>query len=181
MLFWQKKNTFRPNVKTAWTRPVARKRNFFFGWTESESCSPGQSGRSCGECLNQKWPFMPQNMFSLAHTGLTGLFGALMVGGCVAQAVSRKTPIYFIFILFYLILFSVQYLYRKWSSKIYGYHLLHFCGGLSKGKPLEIMVFQRITSEYITLHYISVLWHLNQIISYQIKSNHINVYTCVHV
>ena len=29
--------------------------------------------------------------------GLAGSFGALLVGGCGAWAVSRKTPIYFIF------------------------------------------------------------------------------------
>ena len=35
-------------------------------------------------------------MLSWAHTVFAGLFGALLVGGCGAQAVSRKTPIYFI-------------------------------------------------------------------------------------
>ena len=37
-----------------------------------------------------------QNMFSWAHIALAGSFGALLVGGCGARAVSRKTPIYFI-------------------------------------------------------------------------------------
>ena len=35
-------------------------------------------------------------MLSWAHIGLAGSFGALLIGGCGARAVSRKTPIYFI-------------------------------------------------------------------------------------
>ena len=35
-------------------------------------------------------------MLSWAHIGLAGSLGALLVGGCGARAVSRKTPIYFI-------------------------------------------------------------------------------------
>ena len=34
-------------------------------------------------------------MLSWAHTGLAGPFGAPLVGGCGARAVSCKTPIYF--------------------------------------------------------------------------------------
>ena len=37
-----------------------------------------------------------------AHIGLAGSFGTLLVGGCGARDVSRKTPIYFI-------LFFLQY------------------------------------------------------------------------
>ena len=29
-----------------------------------------------------KQPFLPQNMLSLAHIGLAGSFGTLLVGGC---------------------------------------------------------------------------------------------------
>ena len=36
-------------------------------------------------------------MLSWVHIGLAGSFGALLVSGCGAQAVSRKTPTYFIF------------------------------------------------------------------------------------
>ena len=43
--------------------------------------------------FGQKQPFLPQNMLSLAHIGLAGSFGALLVGGHGAWAVSRKTPI----------------------------------------------------------------------------------------
>ena len=43
----------------------------------------------------QKRPNLAQNMLSWAHTGLAGPFGAPLVGGCGARAVSRKTPIYF--------------------------------------------------------------------------------------
>ena len=46
--------------------------------------------------LAQKWPNLAQNMLSWAHIGLAGSFGALLIGGCGARAVSRKTPIYFI-------------------------------------------------------------------------------------
>ena len=35
-------------------------------------------------------------MLTRAHIGLAGSFGAPLVGGCGARAVSRKTPIYFI-------------------------------------------------------------------------------------
>ena len=35
-------------------------------------------------------------MLSWAHIGLAGSFGALLVCGCGALAVSRKTPIYFL-------------------------------------------------------------------------------------
>ena len=35
-------------------------------------------------------------MLSWAHIGLAASFGALLVGGCGARAVSRRTPIYFI-------------------------------------------------------------------------------------
>ena len=35
-------------------------------------------------------------MLSWAHIGLAGSFGALLIGGCGARDVSRKTPIYFI-------------------------------------------------------------------------------------
>ena len=40
-----------------------------------------------------------QFMLSWAHIGLAGSFGAVdwLVGGCGARAVSRKTPIYFIY------------------------------------------------------------------------------------
>ena len=38
-----------------------------------------------------------QNMFSWAHIALAGSFGALLVGGCGARAVSRKTPFYFMY------------------------------------------------------------------------------------
>ena len=37
-------------------------------------------------------------MLSLAHIGLAGSFGALLVFGCSARAVSRNTPIYFIYL-----------------------------------------------------------------------------------
>ena len=47
----------------------------------------------------QKRPNLAQNMLSWAHIGLAGSFGALLVGGCGARAVSRKTPIYFIYLL----------------------------------------------------------------------------------
>ena len=42
-----------------------------------------------------KTAFLSQNMLSWAHIGLAGSFGALLVGGCGARAISRKTPIYF--------------------------------------------------------------------------------------
>ena len=50
--------------------------------------------------MSRKRPFLPQNMLSWAHIGLAGSFGALLVGWLVvvAQAVSRKTQIYFIFL-----------------------------------------------------------------------------------
>ena len=38
---------------------------------------------------------LAQNMLSWAHIGLVRSFGALLVGGCGARAVSRMTPIYF--------------------------------------------------------------------------------------
>ena len=37
-------------------------------------------------------------MLSWAHIGHASSFGALLVGGCGARAVSRKTPIYFIYV-----------------------------------------------------------------------------------
>ena len=37
-------------------------------------------------------------MLSWAHIGLAGSIGALLVGGCGARALSRKTPIYFIYL-----------------------------------------------------------------------------------
>ena len=43
-----------------------------------------------------KQPFLPQNMLSLAHIGLAGSFGALLVGVWGAQADRAST--YFIFI-----------------------------------------------------------------------------------
>ena len=43
-----------------------------------------------------KRPSFAENMHSWAHKGPAGSFGALLVGGCGARAVSRKTPIYFI-------------------------------------------------------------------------------------
>ena len=46
--------------------------------------------------LAQKRPNLAQNMLSWAHIDRVGSFGALLVGGCGARAVSRKTPIYFI-------------------------------------------------------------------------------------
>ena len=39
---------------------------------------------------------LPPNRLSWAHRGLDGSFGALLVSGCGARAVSRKTPIYYI-------------------------------------------------------------------------------------
>ena len=36
-----------------------------------------------------------QKTVIFGHIGLVGSFGALLVGGCGARAVSRKTPIYF--------------------------------------------------------------------------------------
>ena len=45
-----------------------------------------------------------QKMLSLAHIGLAGSFGALLVGACGARAVYRKTPIYFMIIQCYFIL-----------------------------------------------------------------------------
>ena len=46
------------------------------------------------------WPknghFCPKKL-SQAHIGLAGSFNALLVGGCGARAVSRKTHIYFIY------------------------------------------------------------------------------------
>ena len=47
-------------------------------------------------CLAQKQPFLPQSMLSWAHIGLVSSFGWL-VGGCGARALSRKTPIFFIY------------------------------------------------------------------------------------
>ena len=38
---------------------------------------------------------LAQKRPNLAHIGLAGSFGALLVGGCGARAFSRKTPIYF--------------------------------------------------------------------------------------
>ena len=46
--------------------------------------------------MAQKRPNSAKNMFSWAHIGHAGSFGAPLVGGCGAQAVSRKTPVYFI-------------------------------------------------------------------------------------
>ena len=34
-------------------------------------------------------------MLPLAHIGLSGLFDAMLVSGCGARAVPRKTPLYF--------------------------------------------------------------------------------------
>ena len=48
---------------------------------------------------HKKRPNLVQNMLSWAHIGLAGSLGALLVGGCGARAVSRKTPIYFIALL----------------------------------------------------------------------------------
>ena len=39
---------------------------------------------------------LAQKRPNLAHIGLAGSFGALLVGGCGARAASRKTRIYFI-------------------------------------------------------------------------------------
>ena len=38
--------------------------------------------------LARKRPNLAQNMLSWAHIGLAGLFGALLVGGCGARAVT---------------------------------------------------------------------------------------------
>ena len=50
-------------------------------------------------CLAQKRPYLPQNMHSSSHIGLTGSFGALLVGGCGARAalsIERRPTLYFI-------------------------------------------------------------------------------------
>ena len=49
-------------------------------------------------CFSQKRPFFPQNMLSWAQIGLAGSLGALLVVWFGARAVSRKTPIYFIWL-----------------------------------------------------------------------------------
>ena len=46
--------------------------------------------------MAQKQPNLAQNMLSWTYIGLAGSFGALLVCGCGALAVSRKTPIYFL-------------------------------------------------------------------------------------
>ena len=57
--------------------------------------------------LAQTQPILPQNMLSWAHTVFAGLFGALLVGGCGARAVSRKTPIYFILVFVVIVVIVV--------------------------------------------------------------------------
>ena len=51
-------------------------------------------------------------MLSLAHIGLAGSFGALVVGWLVggrdARAVSRKIPIYFMYSIFLFIIIAIQ-------------------------------------------------------------------------
>ena len=46
-------------------------------------------------------------MLSWAHIGLAGTFGALLVGGCGARAVSRKTPIFFILVIIVIVVVIV--------------------------------------------------------------------------
>ena len=67
---------------------------FWYLSTKTFALSPKKIG-----VLAQKRPFLPQNMLSWAYDVLAGSFGALLVGGCGARAVSRKTSIYFIILI----------------------------------------------------------------------------------
>ena len=49
--------------------------------------------------LAQKRPNLAQHKLSWAHIGPAGSFGAPLVGGFGARAVSRKTPIYFMIVM----------------------------------------------------------------------------------
>ena len=56
--------------------------------------------------LAQKRPNFAQNMLSWAHVCPAGSFGALLVGGCGARAVSRKTPTRFM--IFHILVYVVR-------------------------------------------------------------------------
>ena len=54
---------------------------------------------------DQIWPKIGINVHF--GPGLAGSFGALLVGGCGARAVSRKTPIYFILVFVVIVVIVV--------------------------------------------------------------------------
>ena len=55
------------------------------------------------------WPFS-QPWGKLTQIGLENSIGALLIGGCGARAVSRKTHIYFIYSCFYRVFKSTQFI-----------------------------------------------------------------------
>ena len=65
-----------------------------FRYVGNENFDFSSKNQDCLPKNDQIWPEI--GIFVHFGPGLTGSFGALLVGGCGARAESRNTPIYFI-------------------------------------------------------------------------------------